>query len=277
MTQRNPTCPRLRRWLFGRRALTSLAVTALVVSSGACSADVSHLRESEAQPETQREMPPPVASSGAAGSTAGALAYAAGGTQAMGGSAGVAGSAGASAGATNGGSPASDAESGGQSGTLPIGMNLPVLPNAPPPGQHCSDHPITPRSAWSVSASSYDEPNGGVPANLLDNHATRWSSGKPQSGDEWLQVDFGSTVTLRQVNLQQGFDYNDYPRSYALRLSDTALNFSGTVGAQGDGQSGVSTTITLAGVSSGRYLRILQLGSSLSWWSAEELEVSCFE
>jgi hypothetical protein len=155
-------------------------------------------------------------------------------------------------------------------------MDLPVFGNGAPRA-HCSDHPISPRSSWNVSASSYDQANGGVPSNLLDNQTTRWSSGKPQSGDEWLQVDFGSTITLSQLNLQQGLDPNDYPRSYALILSDKAQDFGGTVGAQGDGQSGVSTTITLASPASGRYLLLKQLGSSLSWWSAEELEVSCYE
>jgi hypothetical protein len=294
MTQRNPTRPRLRRWLYGRRDLTSVGIAVLSLAPGACLPDISHL--SESQNETPGGVLPAAASgtadgmSGAAGSTTGGAgstsgaassatgghAYASGGAPPAGANAGAPGSGGASGGTANGGSPATNA-SGGQSGTLPVGMDLPVFGNGAPPAAHCSDHAISPRSSWNVSASSDDEANGGVPANLLDDQATRWSSGKPQSGDEWLQVDFGSTVTLNQLNLQQGVYGNDYPRSYTLIVSDTALDFGGAVAAQGDGQSGVSTTIALASPSSGRYLLLKQLGSSLSWWSAEEIEVSCFE
>jgi hypothetical protein len=39
----------------------------------------------------------------------------------------------------------------------------------------------------------------------------------------------------------------------------------------------VTTTIVLPGTFAGRYLLVKQLGSSLSWWSVEEIEVSCFD
>ena len=61
-----------------------------------------------------------------------------------------------------------------------------------------------------------------MPANLLDGKITRWSTGKAQSGDEWLQLDFGATVTINHVNLQQGDDTNDYPRTYSVIVSNTA-------------------------------------------------------
>lgn len=104
----------------------------------------------------------------------------------------------------------------------------------------------------------------------------RWATGKAQSGDEWLQIDFGATVNLRSVNLQQGTTYsNDYPRSYAVVVSNTDKDLNGTVRASGVGTSGVTTTITMSKFYSGRYLLIKQLGSSLSWWSVVEIEVSC--
>jgi len=139
----------------------------------------------------------------------------------------------------------------------------------------CGDHPLSARSAWSASASHSDSASSGVPANLLDGKITRWSTGKAQSGDEWLQIDFGATATINHVNLQQGDDTNDYPRTYSVIVSNTPKDTSGTVRVSGSGKSGVSTAILLPALASGRYLLIKQSSTSLSWWSAEEIEVSC--
>jgi hypothetical protein len=186
---------------------------------------------------------------------------AAGGKAGAGGHGGVSGSAGAtgSAGKAGGGAAGSsgNAGTGGMAG-----------------GPLCSDHPLSLRTTWVATASDFASPSG-IPANLLDNKTTRWTTGKPQAGDEWLQIDFGVTVTLNSVNLQQGSDTNDYPRMYSAIVSDTPNDLSGTVRASGSGLPGVSTPILLPALASGRYLLIKQSGSSLSWWSANEIEVSC--
>jgi hypothetical protein len=41
--------------------------------------------------------------------------------------------------------------------------------------------------------------------------------------------------------------------------------------------AGVSTAMALPKLASGRYLLILQVGASLSWWSIVELEASCVD
>ncbi len=192
-----------------------------------------------------------------------------GGGMSSGGSGGHAGTAGGGAGGGAGGFGGGGA--GGASGSAGTGGG--GAGNQP----KCSDHPLTARNTWVASASHYDSKNNGVPANLLDSAITRWSTGKPQSGDEWLQLDFGSKVTINHINLQQGDDANDYPRGYQVIVSDTAKDTSGTVLLAGAGKSGVSTAILLPALASGRYLLIKQTGSSLSWWSAEEIEVSCSE
>ncbi|HVJ17458.1 MAG TPA: discoidin domain-containing protein [Polyangiaceae bacterium] len=141
----------------------------------------------------------------------------------------------------------------------------------------CSDHPLTARASW-VPTASHDNAGKSLASNLIDNTTTRWTTGKPQSGDEWLQIDFTTTVSLTQINLQQSDTYgNDYPRTFNVIVSDTPGDVSGTVRASGSGQAGVTTTITLPGLTTGRYLLIKQLGSSLSWWSALEIEVSCVD
>jgi hypothetical protein len=139
----------------------------------------------------------------------------------------------------------------------------------------CVDFPITAEAGWVVSASP-DDPKY-PPSAVTDGASTRWSTGHAQGGGEWLQIDFGETVSVRRVNLQQGSLYsNDYPRMYEVFVSDTDENLTGSVLASGVGTSGVTTTIVLPEVFSGRYLLIEQVDTSLSWWSVEEVEVSCY-
>ena len=138
----------------------------------------------------------------------------------------------------------------------------------------CSDHPITAPSTWTATASSSFEMD--LPIHLIDNAPARWSSGKLQSGDEWLQIDFGSTVSISTINLQQGtLNSGDYPRMYAVYISDVGSDFDGTACMSGLGTSGVTTTIKLGRVYAGRFLLIKQLGTAMKWWSIEELEVGC--
>ena len=137
----------------------------------------------------------------------------------------------------------------------------------------CEDDPITPRAEWVASASHHFA--GDLPANLIDDTLARWSSGKPQSGDEWIQIDFGTAVAVRVVTLQQDDDPNDYPRMYSVSLSDTAQNLTASALASGEGTSGASTLTTFSSPHVGRYLVVKQLGMSVSWWSVDELQVSC--
>jgi hypothetical protein len=211
--------------------------------------------------------------SGGDGSADGGEASGGGGSGGNGGSSGSGAGSGGKGGASggNGGSDgapttAGSSGTGGSAGTGGGGGGGPSIPV-------CADHPLTARSSWIASASH--PTSGDVPANLLDGKITRWSTGKAQSGDEWLQIDFGVAVTINHVNLQQGDDTNDYPRTYSVIVSNTTKDQNGTVRSTGSGKSGVSTAILLPALATGRYLLIKQTASSLSWWSAEELEVSC--
>lgn len=139
----------------------------------------------------------------------------------------------------------------------------------------CADHPITPHSRWKVSASHEDTKYGSLVGRAIDEKTTRWSTGKPQSGDEWLQLDFGETVAVRRLILQQGGNENDFPRGYAVHVSDTSEDTSGPRVMMGVGVSAVSTPILLPEVELGRYVLIQQLGTAVSWWSVVEIEASC--
>jgi hypothetical protein len=183
---------------------------------------------------------------------------------------------GVGAGAGVGGASAGGTATGGASGGAAEVSDAGATNAGAPDRARCADHPLSAESEWILTASPDYRTN--PPSALTDHSVARWSTGKPQTGTEWLQIDFGQTVNLRRINLQQGTaNSNDYPRQYAVLVSDTADNLRGTACKSGFGMSGVSTTIVLPEVTSGRYLLIKQTDSSLSWWSAEEIEVSCFD
>jgi hypothetical protein len=114
-------------------------------------------------------------------------------------------------------------------------------------------------------------------AHMLDgNLSERWSSGKQQSGDEWIQIDFGKVVTLSDITLQHGSDTADFPVAYAVRVSNTSGDFTATVRASGSGATGAQLVIMLATPATGRYLTIRQTGATdFEWWSIAELQVTC--
>jgi hypothetical protein len=176
---------------------------------------------------------------------------------------------------SGGGAGGSDAFGGGNmlgvAGDAQAGDGAGGAPTEP----RCADLPISKRSSWKAYAShaAADAPV----ANLVDGTVSRWTTAKAQTGNEWFKVDFGREVTLSQVNLQQGQNSNDYPRSYRVYVSSAEIVDNTPVLASGSGQSGVSTTVKLAKLATGRYLMVKQVGTSLSWWSAEELEVSCVD
>lgn len=140
------------------------------------------------------------------------------------------------------------------------------------------------RSSWIATASSsnlMNEPGdllNNPPENALDGDlSTRWSSGKPQAGDEWFQIDFGTTVAVSSVVLDMGEDaavqsYLDYARSYAVSVSDVSEDLEATPLAEGDGMAPL-TDISLPGApeATGRYLLIRQTGQAADWWSIHEL------
>jgi hypothetical protein len=153
--------------------------------------------------------------------------------------------------------------------------------------------PIPEKSTWNASASNVPQvPIGGCfgdasepPSQGIDGMpATRWTSGKIQSGGEWFQVDFGVPVTLNHINLDSfglGTDNcassgNDYPRHYEVRVSNTSIDKEAAVLTEGEGTPG-NTLIQLPQPATGRYLLISQTGFTMQtiWWSIHELNVAC--
>lgn len=174
----------------------------------------------------------------------------------------------------NGGAVVVIAGSGG-GGSPPMG-EAGASTGGAPDLPRCAENPLTAESAWVPTGSPTDSKY--PPSDVTDSASTRWTTGVAQAGGEWLQIDFGKPVAVRRVNLQQGMTYsNDYPRGYQVVVSNTSQNLKGAVAATGVGMSGVTTTIVLPQVFVGRYLLIEQTSTSLSWWSVEEIEVSCYD
>jgi hypothetical protein len=187
----------------------------------------------------------------------------------------AAGSAGAPGGAQNGGS--GGATTAGTSGSGGTGGATPVL---------CADHPLSAKATWIATASASSVGDGteadglyNPPEHLTDGKFNeRWSSGKPQLGDEWIEIDFGVQVTLSNITLNVGNDTGDYPRAYAVRVSNKVQDFMAPVRAMDDGMPG-NTVISLPAPVTGRYLLVRQTGMNeamvSAWWTIAEVLVTC--
>jgi hypothetical protein len=195
-----------------------------------------------------------------------------GGQAGRGGTAGSAGHAGASGGVSGSGGSAGAGGSGGVGGKASGGSGGTGGSGAT---QTCAKNPITAKSKWVVTASSSDAP--APPAQACDNMtSTRWTTGKEQMGGEWLQLDFGATVTLTKLTLQLGSSIDDYPRKYATRFSNTSMNNAAPVLVSGMGAKSTDTVMTFPAGTSGRYVLITQSGVAPAlWWSVAEIQAEC--
>lgn len=160
-------------------------------------------------------------------------------------------------------------------------------------GHHLMGEPIPAKNTWVAAASSIPQVAiGGCPGDATEppsqgidgEAATRWTSGKFQTGGDWYQIDFGMPVTLNRIDLDSlGASMDncmgsaaDYPRQYEVRFSEAPIeNNSSPPIAQGEGAAG-HTFIQLQQPLTGRYLRITQTGiAEANWWSIHEVNVAC--
>jgi hypothetical protein len=179
-----------------------------------------------------------------------------------------AGAGGTSSGAAGKGGNGGVAGSGGKGGGGVGGMGG----NGGTPPTQCTGVVVPPKSEWQGSALRFTEND--PPSRVFDgNDTTRFATGAPQMGDEWLQIDFGEAVTLNEIRLHT--NNNDYFRHYQLRLSNTPQDFTAAVLTEADGTTG-TITVPIAPAKAGRYLTIRQTGTvTPTWWSLHEVTVAC--
>src|SRR5688572_10074344 len=125
------------------------------------------------------------------------------------------------------------------------------------------------RTGWTATASS--SASGNPPSAALDaSLSSRWSTGVGMSNGNWFRVDMGASRTFSRIDLDAGASTGDYPRGYQIFASADGATW-GTAIATGTG-AGQVVTATFA-ARTARYLRIVQTGSSGSWWSIHDLRV----
>jgi len=148
----------------------------------------------------------------------------------------------------------------------------------------CEDFPIPPKSIWMVAASSSSlgtlaqaDPLYNPPTNAIDDSLTdRWASGQAQATEgQWFHIDFGTTVAVSEVTLEQGTNVDDYPRGYEISLSYRHTDFDAAASATGQGAAVSESVIPLDKRAIGRYMLIRQTGSAERWWSIAEVNVAC--
>ena len=124
-----------------------------------------------------------------------------------------------------------------------------------------------PRTGWVATASATD-PYGDVTSNAIDGSlSTRWSSGHGMTNGDWFQVDMGSPQTFSRIAMDSGSSTGDYARSYQVVVSNDGVTWSSPVASGvGNGPLVVASFPT----QTARFIRVIQTGSSGSWWSIAE-------
>ena len=87
-------------------------------------------------------------------------------------------------------------------------------------------------------------------------------------GNESFEIDFGKTMSVSRVVLDDTMFPQDFPVAYALELSADATTFI----AVSMGKGATVTNIAF-GTKNARYLRIRETASGTKWWSIGELRV----
>ncbi|MFC5401450.1 discoidin domain-containing protein [Cohnella soli] len=131
-----------------------------------------------------------------------------------------------------------------------------------------NEQPVS-KTGWSVSASSTDTASSSLAGAIDGNPATRWSTGLPQANGQYLQIDMGQNQTFDRVLIDAGASAGDYPRGYQVQVSTNGTAW--TTVASGAGSS--AAIIAEFAPQTARYLKIVQTGTSGSWWSVAELAV----
>jgi hypothetical protein len=124
----------------------------------------------------------------------------------------------------------------------------------------------------------------GTPSPMVDgNVATRWLSGRPQDGTEWIEVGLASRQPVTGVRLHlTGRSLNDYPRALEIDLAGDDGRFETVWSSSVLPQLGAGLRAAPAepaielrwGARSTRMVRLRQIGRSARWyWSVHEIDV----
>jgi len=129
------------------------------------------------------------------------------------------------------------------------------------------------RTSGAAASASH---NSGEAAQVLDgNAATRWSTGELQHPGHWFQLTFSEPTGLTALVLNAAGSPEDYPRGYAVYVSDDGEDWGDPI-ATGAGSQGV-TRIEFSPVTASA-IRIEQTGTAdANYWSIHTLEIETHE
>src|SRR5690606_33777957 len=99
--------------------------------------------------------------------------------------------------------------------------------------------------------------------------ATRWSTGAGMQPGDWFQVDLGEVTSFSEISLDTSGSPGDFARGYEVYVSDDGESWGEPI-ARGGGRT--QLRVLLPAVEA-RYIKIVNTGSSGSWWSIHELNV----
>ena len=125
--------------------------------------------------------------------------------------------------------------------------------------------------------------SGRLPLALDGDADTRWLTGRPQAGDEWIRIEFDRTRDVARIGLQMAErSFGDYPRDVVIESESgvgpaAVLHHERSLLAFGQALAAGSSypwiTISLP-ANRTRTLTIRQTGRTRRWfWSVHELAV----
>ncbi|MEO3867395.1 discoidin domain-containing protein [Nonomuraea sp. B12E4] len=124
------------------------------------------------------------------------------------------------------------------------------------------------RTGWTATASA-----GNAALALDGDDSTRWTTGAPMSGAEWLRVDLGAVSRFNRVAFNHtDFAAGDHPRVFQVEVSSNGSSWTSVATGAGSTAKPV-TTADFAPVTA-RYVRVRQTGGPVGdWWSVGEFNV----
>ncbi len=121
---------------------------------------------------------------------------------------------------------------------------------------------------WKLSASHGENI---VRAAIDGNSASRYSTNESMKPGMWFTIDMQQPFNVTSIYLDTQKSKGDYPRGYAISISDDGKNWSSPV-KEGKGTTAITEIPFPEGLST-RYLRIEQTGQHGLFWSIHELKI----
>jgi hypothetical protein len=107
--------------------------------------------------------------------------------------------------------------------------------------------------------------------------ATFVTSGAAQDGTFFAVFDLHGAVTVSSLTLDYGTSGKDGDSSASLKLqgSDDGVTFTDITGVISGALVAHTLTIPVPTTATHRFIKLLQVGTSTSWWAIPELDITC--